>query len=93
MESKKLYESLRSMPKTKRPINTIAVEAGCHLNTVRNVLKLGKASPLYGPVIIAEALRIWEAWQDEQRESVVKIMEAGKRQQKAAAAALKRLAA
>lgn len=81
------------MPKTTRPISTIATEAGCHLNTVRNVLKMGNASPLYGPVIIAAALRIWEAWQQEQRERAASMMEAAKRQQLAAKNEMKRLAA
>lgn len=81
------------MPKPTRPISTIAAEVGCHLNTVRNVLKLGKVSPLYGPAIIEAAVRIWGDWQKAQRASAKQLMEAGRRQQEEAAAQLRRLAA
>lgn len=93
MDRHKMYEQLRSMPKTKRPISTIAVEAGCHHNTVRNVLKLGKPSPLYGDVIVAAAVRIWNEWQAEQRSTAAKLIAAAETQKKAANAMLKRLAA
>ncbi len=93
MESKKLYSNLRAMPKTMRPINSVAEQVGCHLNTVRNVLKLGKASPLYGAEIVLAASMIWDNWVKQQLETQTAIAKAAEQTRAAAKKAIRQLAA
>ena len=93
MDSNKLYNNLRSMPRSKRPINTIKEAVGCSLNMVRLVLKEGMYSPKYGAEIILEATRIWDKWQIEQVKKLVEIDEAAKETRKAIQKQIRRLSA